>query len=225
MIYGLSLFIKKYEYPPDTSTKEFYGSSSLKLCLEVGDCYWCNSLKWQRNYPVHFSRCRLWNSPVVLYSVTDTATTAIEKPDLYFSDSSFLQVMVGECLCVPLTFSRRGRRSRWHPWRRGERIVWCRPPGRTSGCCTSERSWCDLAPPVISPLFCWPAATETTKSLGIPTLTSCFESVWLKVCSCHISRLLLQWRVWKISTDWLINVCCSVDGDLIASSKLIPETR
>lgn len=60
-----------------------------------------------------------------------------------------------------LTFWHRGRRSRWRPWRRGERSGWCRRPGRTSGCCTWEKSWCVLALQGICPPSCWPEGVKT----------------------------------------------------------------
>lgn len=63
-----------------------------------------------------------------------------------------------------LTFWRRGRRSRWRPWRRGEHNVWCRRPGKTSGCCTWEKSWCVRAPPGTYLLSCWPAVRKKWKS-------------------------------------------------------------
>lgn len=69
--------------------------------------------------------------------------------------------------CI-LTFSHKGRRSRWRPWRRGGHSGWCRRPGRTSGCCTWGKSWCGRAPPGICLLPCSPTQlkNKTKGDLG-----------------------------------------------------------
>lgn len=68
--------------------------------------------------------------------------------------------------CSPLTFWHMGLRSRWRPWRPGERSGWCPRPGRTSGCCTWGRSWCVRVPPEICLLSCWPGGETRWGNYG-----------------------------------------------------------